>query len=109
MSYPHGTVPTDTEVHPTPVYETIAMGIAALVLWRLRDRWRPGVLFALYLVIAGLERLLIEFIRRNNPDVLGLTLPQVLSVAMILAGVVWLERARRSGGLAPRASAATTA
>src|SRR3954453_14106519 len=26
MSYPNGTVPTDHTVHPTPVYETLAMG-----------------------------------------------------------------------------------
>ena len=28
MAYPEGTVPTADEVHPTPVYETLAMGIA---------------------------------------------------------------------------------
>ena len=27
MAYPDGTVPTDEEVHPTPVYETLAMGL----------------------------------------------------------------------------------
>jgi phosphatidylglycerol:prolipoprotein diacylglycerol transferase len=90
MSYPKGTVPTTAKVHPTPVYETIAMGIVALVLWRLRDRFRPGLLFALYLVLAGVERLLVEFIRRNDEAALGLTLPQLISVGMILAGGVWL-------------------
>src|SRR5919108_558780 len=29
MAYPHGTVPTTQEVHPTPVYETITMLIRA--------------------------------------------------------------------------------
>ena len=61
--------PTE-EVHPTPVYETLAMGLVALLLWRWRDRWRPGMLFALYLVLAGLERFLVEFVRRND-DVLA--------------------------------------
>ena len=65
MSYPDGTVPTDTTVHPTPVYETLAMGLVALVLWRLRDRFTNGLLFALYLLLAGTERFLVEFIRRN--------------------------------------------
>jgi phosphatidylglycerol:prolipoprotein diacylglycerol transferase len=102
MSYPKGTVPTDDKVHPTPVYETLAMGAAALVLWNLRDRVRPGVLFALYLVFAGVERLLVEFIRRNDDLALGLTLPQLLSVGMIIAGGVWLMRVR--GG--PRKPAA---
>ncbi|MEA2439707.1 MAG: phosphatidylglycerol---prolipoprotein diacylglyceryl transferase [Thermoleophilaceae bacterium] len=94
MAYPKGTVPTTTEVHPTPVYETLAMGAVALVLWNLRDRFRPGLLFALYLVLAGVERLLVEFIRRNDELALGLTLPQLISVGMILAGAAWLLRAR---------------
>jgi phosphatidylglycerol:prolipoprotein diacylglycerol transferase len=104
MSYPKGTVPTTTEVHPTPVYETLAMGIAALVLWRLRDRFRPGLLFALYLVLAGVERLLVEFIRRNDDAALGLTLPQLISVAMILVGGGWLLRGLRAQRAAVAAS-----
>jgi phosphatidylglycerol:prolipoprotein diacylglycerol transferase len=94
MPYPKGTVPTTTDVHPTPVYETLAMGTIALVLWNLRDRFRPGVLFALYLVLAGVERVLIEFIRRNDVLALGLTLPQWLSLVMVGAGAVWLARVR---------------
>ena len=68
MSYPDGTVPTDQEVHPTPVYETLAMGLVAWLLWQWRDRFRPGILFALYLVLSGLERFLVEFVRRNDAD-----------------------------------------
>src|SRR5262245_50747471 len=52
MAYPHGTVPTHTAVQPTPIYETLAMGLIAYALWRLRDRFRPGILFALYLVLS---------------------------------------------------------
>jgi phosphatidylglycerol:prolipoprotein diacylglycerol transferase len=104
MSYPRGTVPTTTKVHPTPVYETLAMGIVALVLWRLRDRLRPGLLFALYLVLAGAERLLVEFIRRNDEAALGLTLPQLISVGMILAGGGWLLRGLRAQRAAVAAS-----
>jgi phosphatidylglycerol:prolipoprotein diacylglycerol transferase len=91
MSYPDGTVPTTEEVHPTPVYETLAMGLVALVLWRLRDRFVPGVLFGLYLVLAGVERLLVEIIRRNDSVVAGLTLPQLVSLAMIALGgaLIW--------------------
>jgi phosphatidylglycerol---prolipoprotein diacylglyceryl transferase len=102
MAYPKGTVPTKVEVHPTPVYETLAMGLIALGLWRLRDRVRPGLLFALWLVLSGLERLLVEFIRRNDPVALGLTWPQLISVGMIAVGGVWLARAR-----APRLAAAS--
>jgi phosphatidylglycerol:prolipoprotein diacylglycerol transferase len=103
MAYPDGTVPTDDRVHPTPIYETLAMGLVAVLLWRWRDRFAAGTLFALYLVLAGLERLLVEFIRRNDHVALGLTLPQLISVAMIAVGAGWL----RVRGLRPREIAAT--
>ncbi len=99
MSYPEGTVPTDVPVHPTPIYETLTMGFVAYALWRLRDRFRPGILFALYLILAGLERFLIEFIRRNEDIALGLTQAQFFSVAMIAAGVVWIILVARRGSL----------
>jgi phosphatidylglycerol:prolipoprotein diacylglycerol transferase len=101
MAYPDGTVPTTEKVHPTPVYETITMLIVALVLWRLRDRWRPGTLFALYLILAGLERFLVEFIRRNDDVFLGLTQPQLLSVAMIVGGGIFLLVRRPAPAPAP--------
>ena len=71
MSYPDGTVPTEQTVHPTPIYETLAMGLGAWILWQLRDRVRAGILFAIYLVYAGTERFLVEFLRRNTADALG--------------------------------------
>jgi phosphatidylglycerol:prolipoprotein diacylglycerol transferase len=93
MSYPDGTVPTDERVHPTPVYETLAMGLIAWLLWTWRDRFRPGILFAVYLVLSGTERLLVEFIRRNDEVLLGLTAPQIQSIVLILAGLTWIVAA----------------
>ncbi|MEA2330610.1 MAG: phosphatidylglycerol---prolipoprotein diacylglyceryl transferase [Thermoleophilaceae bacterium] len=95
MAYPEGTVPTTEEVHPTPVYETLTMGLVTLLLWQLRDRLAPGMLFGLYLMLAGLERFLVELIRRNDPVVAGLTVPQLFSLAM-LAGGTALVLARRN-------------
>ena len=99
MAYPHGTKPIDTPVQPKPIYETLVMGLVAYFLWRLRDRVQPGVLFAIYLVLAGTERLLVEFIRRNTPEFLGLTQPQLISVVMMIAGGVWLAVKARRGEL----------
>jgi phosphatidylglycerol---prolipoprotein diacylglyceryl transferase len=90
MTYPHGTVPTTIPVHPTPIYETLIMGVVALLLWRWRHRWRPGTLFALWLVLAGVERFLIEFLRRNPAELLGLTQPQLVSIVMVAGGGAWL-------------------
>jgi phosphatidylglycerol:prolipoprotein diacylglycerol transferase len=107
MSYRHGTVPTPpgVRVQPTPIYETVAMGLVAWWLWRSRDRFRPGVLFACYLVLSGAERLLVEFVRRNHRIWLGLTAPQLESVALIAAGAAWLVVVHRDGGLAARVDA----
>jgi phosphatidylglycerol:prolipoprotein diacylglycerol transferase len=99
MAYPDGTVPTDVEVHPTPIYETLAMGLAAWMLWRWRDRWEPGILFAAYLMLAGLERFLIEFLRRNSDTALGLTTPQLESLAMMFVGAVWFARKTRTAAV----------
>lgn len=101
MGYPHGEVPTPpgVTVQPTPIYETLTMGLVALWLWRARDRYRPGILFAFYLVLAGLERLLVEFVRRNDEVFLGLTAAQLESAALLFAGLLWLGLAARRGGL----------
>ncbi len=101
MGYPHGTVPTPpgVTVQPTPIYETVSMCLLAYVLWQLRDRVRPGVIFALYLVFSGLERFLVEFIRRNKEILAGLTAPQLESLVALAAGLVWLAWMARQDGL----------
>jgi len=106
MGYPHGTVPTPpgVRVQPTPIYETVAMCLLAYLLWRLRDRVRPGVVFASYLVLSGLERFLVEFIRRNKEVLAGLTAPQLESIALLAIGLVWLGLMARGSGLGARTS-----
>ncbi len=96
MGYPHGTLPTPpgVRVQPTPIYETLVMG-----LWRLRDRVRPGVLFSLYLLLAGTERLLVEFVRRNAHVLAGLTGPQLESILSMVLGAVGLLLIARRGGV----------
>src|SRR2546429_8146213 len=71
------------------------MGLVALALGRLRARFRPGILFALSLVLSGTERVLVEIIRRNHAVVAGLTVPQLFSLALVAAGVAWLVQAQK--------------
>lgn len=106
MAYPDGAVPTTVVVHPTPIYETLVMGLGAWLLWTARDVFRPGVLFGFYLVLVGGERFLVEFLRRNEPVLAGLTEAQLASILCLLAGVILLVRAARSGGLRAAAPAA---
>jgi phosphatidylglycerol---prolipoprotein diacylglyceryl transferase len=95
MSYPDGTVPTTDRVQPTPVYESVTMALVAWILWSLRDRLAPGLLFALYLVLSGLERFLVEFVRRNHDALLGMTAPQIESLVMMVVGLAWIGLASR--------------
>jgi phosphatidylglycerol---prolipoprotein diacylglyceryl transferase len=108
MGYEKGTVPTapGVTVHPTPIYETLVMGLVAWLLWRWRDRFRPGVLFAFYLVFAGIERFLVEFLRRNSHVLGDLTAAQLESLGLLVIGVTVLVFAQRNGGLSRSTTAA---
>ena len=102
MGYPHGAVPTPPGV-TRPTHADLR-DAGAWGSWRCgcggpRDRYRPGVLFAFYLVLAGLERLLVEFVRRNEGVFLGLTAAQLESAALVIVGLLWLVLAARRGGL----------
>ncbi|HXX71434.1 MAG TPA: prolipoprotein diacylglyceryl transferase [Candidatus Acidoferrum sp.] len=109
MSFPSGLVPTSERVHPTPIYEFIIACVIAGILWKLgavqvatraagiRTRgWRPGSVFATYLLLTGSARFMIEFIRINPRSFFGLTNAQAASVASIIAGAVlwWGVRTR---------------
>lgn len=79
-------------VHPTQLYEVLAMLIAFAVLWKLRKaEWGTGALFGVYLMLAGSERFLVEFVRAKDDRFLGpFTIAQVFSILLILIGtVVW--------------------
>jgi phosphatidylglycerol---prolipoprotein diacylglyceryl transferase len=86
MAFPNGTVPTDVPVQPTPLYEAlIAFGLA-VGLWWLGRRVLPLLVFAAYLVGSGTARFAVEFLRVNQPVWLGLTAPQLWSLALVAAG-----------------------
>jgi phosphatidylglycerol:prolipoprotein diacylglycerol transferase len=88
--------------HPSQLYEFFLEGVVLfIVLWTMKDRvHRTGVLTALFIVLYGCERIIVEFFRQ--PDIqLGFvvgpfTMGQVLSACMVLAGVGLLYvRAKR--------------
>ena len=94
-----GTDPsTVLAVHPTQIYEAILMLGAFMLLWSLRKGARPiGWIFGLYLVIAGVERFLIEILRAKDDRFLGpFTLAQLTSVVLIAIGI-WILLKLRAG------------
>src|SRR5713101_3064044 len=97
MSFPNGVVPTTLRVHPTPLYEFFIWLAIAAFLWHmgtksLRGPKARGEIFCNYLILTGIARFLIEFIRINPRSFLGLSNAQTASVVSILAGAVLLWR-----------------
>ncbi len=108
MPFPQGIVPTELAVHPTPLYEAAVNFLLFGVLWRLRARVAPGVLFALYLVGSGVLRFLIEYIRRpdERPDRLfGLRDAHLVAAAQVALGLLLLLAALLASRSRVRAAA----
>jgi phosphatidylglycerol---prolipoprotein diacylglyceryl transferase len=124
MSFPNGLVPTtgpwdaashsgvcslyklpdNCGVHPTPIYELLAAILFTWLLWRLgrkqlrslaRRRLPDGSVFAFYLVLTGIARFFVEFIRINPRSFLGMTNAQVASLLSIIVGIalfLWIRK-----------------
>ena len=90
MAFPNGVAPTAVPVHPTPLYEAVAAFAIAGLLWSTRRRWRPTTVVGTYAMLTGTARFLVEIIRVNDEAVLGLTQPQLWSVALVVAGAALL-------------------
>jgi phosphatidylglycerol---prolipoprotein diacylglyceryl transferase len=101
MSFPHGLVPTTQRVHPTPIYELIVALLIAAYLWRRGAKSAGGLTPPLgqitgeYLVLSGVARFLVEFIRINPRIYWGMTNAQVASLGSIAAGILLMVWARR--------------
>jgi len=75
-------------VHPAPVYETILYTGVFLVLWSLRKRLNvDGQILYVYLVLAGICRFLVEFIRVNSRVLWGLSEAQLIALIMVAVGI----------------------
>jgi len=95
MSFPNGIEPTPlgVRVHPTPLYELGAgLLIGAWLWWRGSKPRGTGSIVGEYLMLSGLARFLVEFIRRNPKILWNLSNAQLASlgsVAVGLALVAW--------------------
>ncbi len=114
MSFPNGLPPSTTsvfslyfpwidiskynpgllKVHPTQLYETFISIVIFFYLYNKRKSVKiKGSLFFLYLVLAGLERFFVEFIRTNEKYFLDiLSGAQIISLIMISIGILFLFR-----------------
>jgi phosphatidylglycerol:prolipoprotein diacylglycerol transferase len=90
MSFPNGIEPTPplVRVHPTPLYElAAALLIGAWLWWRASKPRGRGAIVGEYLLLSGMARFLVEFLRRNPKVLWGLSNAQLASAASVLAGI----------------------
>ena len=103
IAFPEGLPPTTVPVHPTQLYEIGAsLVIFALLVWVISPRFkREGPLIFAYLLLAGIERFLVEFVRTNEAVALGLTQQQWISVALVFIGIGGMWYFEKHGRLRP--------
>ncbi|MFY9747002.1 MAG: prolipoprotein diacylglyceryl transferase [Acidobacteriaceae bacterium] len=101
MSFPHGLVPTFQRVHPTPIYELLGALLITWILWRSGAPERPkplGQITGEYLILTGIARFLVEFIRINPRILWGMTNAQLASLGAIGFGLGLILVARSRAG-----------
>jgi phosphatidylglycerol:prolipoprotein diacylglycerol transferase len=109
MSFPNGIVPTTERVHPTPVYEFLVGMLIAAFLWHMGTKAlggpKPkGEIFSYFLILTGVARFLVEFIRINPRVLYGLTNAQIVSLVSIVLGIGLLLWIRLGAGKSAEAA-----
>lgn len=92
--------------HPSQLYEALLEGVLlfavlAWMFWRTRARYQPGKLVGAFLLVYGLSRFLVEFVREADAHLVsfaqttGLHMGQWLSLPMIIAGLYLILTANK--------------
>ncbi len=98
IAFPQGAPPTLDKVHPTQLYESAWLFAVTAFLWARRDR--SPRLWAEYLMLAGIGRFAVEFLRVNPRVVLGMSEAQIIALAMFTVGAMSWLHARRAMSVA---------
>jgi phosphatidylglycerol---prolipoprotein diacylglyceryl transferase len=107
IAFPQGLPPTMVPVHPTQLYEAVALVPVAIGLLYLRRRGAADrIVVGAYLVAVGLVRAAIEFLRVNRRVVGPLSVAHLAALAAVGIGAALLLRgagkARRQREELPR-------
>jgi phosphatidylglycerol:prolipoprotein diacylglycerol transferase len=108
---PAGVSPqTVLSVYPTQLMEVALGFVMFLILWRLRDHdHAEGWLFGVYMVLAGIERFAIEFLRAKDDRFFGvLTTAQLIAIAFVVGGFIWMSARKTVRAGAPGIYATAT-
>lgn len=107
MAFPHGIDPVYVPVHPTPLYELAGGLLIGFWLWHRAGKPHPtGSILAQYLILTGLARFSVEFLRRNPHVLWGMSNAQCASIGSMIAGTILLVVLSRRSSVAEKASIA---
>jgi phosphatidylglycerol:prolipoprotein diacylglycerol transferase len=92
--------------HPSQLYEALLEGLFLMALlwfmfWKTRARYQPGKLVGTFILVYGLVRFGLEFIREPDAHLIGfvektgLHMGQWLSLPMILGGIYLVATAKK--------------
>ncbi|MFA5882060.1 MAG: prolipoprotein diacylglyceryl transferase, partial [Eubacteriales bacterium] len=79
--------------HPSQIYEFLLEGVILFsILWLIKDKdFKPGTLTSIFLILYGLFRVIVEFLREPDSQIgylIGfITMGQVLSLGMVSLGI----------------------
>ena len=91
VAFPEGLPPTTVPVHPTQIYEALALVPVAWLLFRWRRQGRTDrYVLGAYLALAGTVRFLIEFLRADVRVLGPFSVAHIASFAAAMAGVALL-------------------
>ena len=100
VAFPEGLPPTSTPVHPTQLYEAVALLPMTWLLIRWRRLRRPDAfVLGAYFLATGAIRFVIEFLRMRESVVGPFAVAHVFSVAAIVLGVALLRSRTRPRGV----------
>ena len=89
--------PPDALVHPTPVYELLFALALGWWLWKRGSKPLPlGFLTGEYLVLSGIGRFLVEFVRINPRIYWGMSNAQVAALGSVVVGAVLMFLTRNN-------------
>ncbi|UCF05747.1 MAG: prolipoprotein diacylglyceryl transferase [bacterium] len=102
---PAGYTFSDTHIHPTQLYSSF-YGLVIFGLLMVLDRWNrfDGFTFSLLCILYGIARFIVDFFRfYESTSMVGdfITVSQVTSLALVLAGVLLLVVLPRLPGNKP--------
>jgi phosphatidylglycerol:prolipoprotein diacylglycerol transferase len=93
VHFPPGTPLNEVvSVHPTQLYEVAMGAIMFFIVLRFRKhQHREGWLFGLYCLLAGIERIIVEFFRAKDDRFFGaMTLAQMIGLGFAVFGIAWM-------------------